>query len=155
METIASYLIENNISIASIESFTVGSFASLIGSIPGISKVYRGSMVTYQTEMKHQLLNISLEDINQHGVVSDVICYQMAKKGKEIFNSDLCVSFTGNSGPMPMENKPVGLCYIGISYKDITKVYPLRLNGNREQIKEQAIQCACDILKKEILKIGG
>ena len=155
MNFIGKYLIDNNISIGSIESFTVGSFASLIGSVPGISKVYRGSMVTYQTEMKHQLLDISLNDINQYGVVSSEICYQMVKKGKEIFNCDLCVSFTGNSGPWPMENKPVGLCFVGINYKDDIIVYTLNLEGSREEIKNQAINKACEILKNEIFKIGG
>lgn len=153
-DIIGSYLIKNGISISSVESFTVGSFANLIGSVPGISKVYRGSMVTYQTEMKHKLLSISSTDINTYGVVSEEIAYQMAKRGAEIFHSNLCVSFTGNSGPLPMENKPVGLCYIGICFNNETKVYTLHLSGNREEIKQQALNKACEILK-QILGIGG
>ena len=154
MKEIGAYLIENNISIASIESFTVGSFASLIGSIPGISKVYRGSMVTYQTEMKHRLLGIEQDIIDKYGVVSEEVASQMAIRGQEIFMCDLCVSFTGNSGPLPMEGKPVGLCYMGISYRNETEVYTLHLSGTREEIKQQALIKACEELK-ELLKIGG
>ena len=36
---------------------------------------------------------------------------------------DICVSFTGNAGPSAMENKPAGLVYIGIAYKDECRVY--------------------------------
>ena len=154
MKEIATYLIENNISIASIESFTVGSFASLIGQVPGISKVYRGSMVTYQTAIKQRLLDISQDLIDEYGVVSSQIAYEMASRGSRIFDADLCISFTGNSGPLPMEDKPVGLCYVGICFKNETKTYTLNLKGDREEIKNQALIEACDILKQE-LKIGG
>lgn len=155
MKEIVSYLIQHDISIASVESFTVGSFASLIGSIPGVSSVYRGSMVTYQTQVKQKLLNIDENRINQYGVVSKEIAYDMAQNGSDIFNCDLCISFTGNSGPLPMENKPVGLCYVGICFKGDVKVYTLQLNGSRNEIKEQAIKEACSIIKEEILMIGG
>ena len=40
MEELAKFLIDNNISISSVESFTVGNFAAMLGSIPGISKFY-------------------------------------------------------------------------------------------------------------------
>ena len=54
-----------------------------------------------------------------------------------------------------MENKPVGLCYVGICFKNEVFVYELHLIGSREEIKTQAIHKACDIIKDEILKIGG
>ena len=154
MQEIVSYLIEKNISIASVESFTVGAFANKIGSIPGVSKIYRGSMVTYQTQIKQKLLQIDQHKINQFGVVSEEIAYDMAKNGSAIFDCDLCVSFTGNSGPLPMEDKPVGLCYMGVSFTGNVSVFTLHLNGNREEIKTQAIKEACCIIKEKILKIG-
>ena len=52
MNELAELLIKNNISIGTVESFTVGNFATMLGSIPGISKVYKGSLVTYQSETK-------------------------------------------------------------------------------------------------------
>ena len=36
MDELAQILIQKNISIGSVESFTVGRFASMLGSIPGI-----------------------------------------------------------------------------------------------------------------------
>ena len=38
MNELAELLIKNNISIGTVESFTVGNFATMLGNIPGISK---------------------------------------------------------------------------------------------------------------------
>ena len=70
MDELAKALIKYNISISSVESFTVGNFAAMLGSIPGISKVYKGSLVTYQNKTKERLLGISHEVIEKYGVVS-------------------------------------------------------------------------------------
>lgn len=55
MEELAQLLIQRNISISSVESFTVGGFAKTIGSISGISAVYRGTLVSYQTRIKRDV----------------------------------------------------------------------------------------------------
>ena len=52
MNELAELLIKNNISIGTVESFTVGNFATMLGSIPGISKVYKGSLITYQVKQR-------------------------------------------------------------------------------------------------------
>ena len=69
-----------------------------------------------------------------------------------MFESDICISFTGNAGPTPMEDKPVGLIYIGIAYLDKIETYEYHLLGNRESIKKQAvligIEKILNILKK-------
>ena len=59
--------------------------------------------------------------------------------GKFLLDSDYCISFTGNAGPTPMENKPVGLIYIGVSAYNYTQVFQYRLNGTREEIISQAL----------------
>lgn len=148
MEELVTFLINKNISISSVESFTVGGFASLLGSFSGISKVYRGSLVSYQTCIKRDVLNIDEKVINEFGVVSKETAGLMAINGQKMFNSDICISFTGNAGPSAMEGKPVGLVYIGITFYDQVKTMCFQLNGSRQQIKEQAIYIGCyEILK--------
>ncbi|WP_294581183.1 CinA family protein [uncultured Thomasclavelia sp.] len=149
MKELAEFLIQNNISISSVESFTVGNFAAMLGSIPGISKVYKGSLVTYQSITKERLLGVSHDVIEKYGVVSKEIASLMCVNGKQILDSDICVSFTGNAGPDAMEGKPVGLVYIGIFYHGIN-VYELKLQGSREEIQKQAIDFA---IRKLIEKI--
>ena len=139
MDELAQILKNKDISISSVESFTVGGFASLIGSISGISQVYRGSLVSYQTRIKRDVLHIDQMIIDQYGVVSKEVAGLMAIQGQKMFESDICISFTGNAGPSAMEDKPVGLIYIGISFFESIRTYCFQLNGSREQIKEQAI----------------
>ena len=150
MEELAKLLIEHNISISSVESFTVGNFGAMLGSIPGISKVYKGSLVTYQSETKERLLSIDHELIQRVGVVSKEVASLMCINGQQILNSDICVSFTGNAGPDAMEGKPVGEVYIGVSYGKDVNIYVLNLTGNRQEIVNQAINF---IVKKLIKKI--
>ncbi len=152
MDELAKYLIEHQISICSIESFTVGGFANAIGSISGISAVYRGSLVSYQTRIKRDVLKIDEDIIEKYGVVSKEIAGLMAIKGKAMFDSDVSVSFTGNAGPTAMEGKPVGLIYIGVAYKEDIYTFCFELNGSRESIKKQAIllgiEKVLEVLKK-------
>ena len=136
MNEFAELLIKNNISIGTVESFTVGNFATMLGNIPGISKVYKGSLVTYQSETKERLLEIAT---------------LMCVNGKSILDVDLCVSFTGNAGPDAMEGKPVGEVYIGIAYEDVV-VYKLNLEGSRKEIALKAVDFAQKKIIEKILK---
>lgn len=150
MEELARLLMEKNISIASVESFTAGTFAATIASVPGISKVYKGSLITYQNETKQRLLGINKESIERYGVVSKEIASLMCINGQQIMGSDICVSFTGNAGPEAMEQKPVGLVYIAMMYGKQIQVYQLQLEGNRGKIQQDAISF---IIRKIIKKI--
>ena len=125
--------------LGSVETFTGGRFASSVTAIPGASKFFVGAYVTYATWEKIRLLNIKKERVDAYGVVSQEIAGDMAMHGRFLLDSDYCISFTGNSGPTPMENKPVGLIYIGVSAYNYTQVFQYRLNGTREEIISQAL----------------
>ena len=143
MKDLVLLLKEKNLSISSVESFTGGLFASTITSIPGASKVYYGSLVSYDTSVKENLLKIG-EVINQYGVISKECAQAMAVKGQILFKTDLCISFTGNAGPDVMEDKAVGLSYVSIAYKDkiisFEDIYKLERNGLRLKAVEDAIK---------------
>ena len=142
MDELAKILIENSISICSLESFTVGNFASKIGMIPSISKVYKGSLICYQSIIKETVLKVSSNTIKTHGVVSKEVALEMAARGIDLFKSDLAIAFTGNAGPTAMEGKQVGLIYYAIHYQGKNKAYELLLEGSREEIIKQAIDVA-------------
>ena len=149
-EELNKLFIEKGYSLGSIESFTGGLFAETITSVPGASKFYRGGLVTYATEEKHRLLGISNELINKYGVVSKEIALEMAKKGKEVLDVDYCISFTGNAGPSAMEDKPVGLIYIGLAYLNKVEVYEFLLKGERNEIQKEGVRNALEILGQKI-----
>ena len=155
MEELVALLIEKNITIGSVESFTVGKFAATLGEVPNVSKVFKGSLVTYQNETKERLLNISKDVIAQKGVVSKELASLMCIHGQQILNSDLCVSFTGNAGPGKMEEKAVGTVFIGIIWKQKVRVYNLQLSGTRVLIQQEAIAFVNNKIKAILLEEMG
>lgn len=139
MDLLLEHLFNKQLTLASAESLTCGLFASTLGSIPGISKIFKGGVVTYWTEMKEKVIGVSAKTILEHGVVSNECAQEMAKGVQRLYQSDVAISFTGNAGPDVMENKPVGLVYIGIAIKEKTFVYELHLSGNRNSIRNQCV----------------
>ena len=153
MNEFAELLIKNNISIGTVESFTVGNFATMLGNIPGISKVYKGSLVTYQSETKERLLGIEHPLIEKYGVVSKEIATLMCVNGKSILDVDLCVSFTGNAGPDAMEDKPAGCVFCAIASKDAVKVHHFQYQGlERNELRMQVVQDMINNLAEIIMK---
>lgn len=152
MEELAHILIEKGLTIASCESFTVGRFASTIGSIPGISKVFRGALVTYQSEIKEKVLGIDHDLIKKKGVVSYEVAFLMTQRASQIMNADIAISFTGNAGPDAMENKPVGLCYIGVCIQGKIQVFECHFHGSRQSIAKQAVDYGVARLKEELCR---
>lgn len=148
-EELKKYFVEQGLTLGSIESFTGGLFASTVTKVPGASNFFKGSIVTYATEEKERLLGISHEDVEKYGVVSKQIAEQMAVYGRDVLDVDVCISFTGNAGPSAMENKKVGEIYIGLAKDEKVEVFPFLLEGNRQQIQEQAVQEALKILLKK------
>lgn len=154
MKQLLDYLTKRQYTISSCESLTGGLFASRFIEQPGASRVFSGGLVTYQTKVKAKLLGLTVEDIENHGVISEWTAKMMAIKTKEIMNVDVCVSFTGNAGPEMMENQPVGTVYIGYAIKTSCFVRLYHFKGNRNQIREQCIETACQTLMQLIEEVN-
>lgn len=118
MKALVELLVEKRLSISTCESFTAGLFAYELGKIPGVSEVYKGSVIAYQTEIKRTVLGIDPIILEDCGVVSCEVAEQMAQRGQRMFASDICISFTGNAGPNVLEGKACGLWFACIRYRD-------------------------------------
>ncbi|WP_179005778.1 competence/damage-inducible protein A [Winogradskyella forsetii] len=139
--------------LAVAESCTGGRIAESFTTNAGASAYFKGSVVTYATESKVKLLNVSEADIQKHSVVSKEVAEAMAKNVRIVFNSDYAISTTGNAGPSKGDSDAeVGTVWIAIATKD--KVYSEMFNfGNhREKVIGRATNKAFVMLQKEILK---
>ncbi len=96
---VISSLSNKGLTLGAVESLTGGLFASAITSVPGASKVFKGSLVTYWSEEKVALAGVNPETIKDYGVVSQQVANEMAQGGRHKLGVDVCVSFTGNAGP--------------------------------------------------------
>lgn len=148
LQDLGKCLILNNLSISSAESLTGGLFGAKLCEVSGISKVYKGSLVTYQDKVKIELLNVKEETINQYGAISLECAYEMVKNVQSIFKTDISISFTGNAGPNGSEGKPVGLVYVGIYFLGEIEILELNLKGTREEIRNECL----NMVSKKILK---
>jgi len=151
MNELFELLNKNQLTIGSVESLTAGLFASNLASIPGASKVLKGSLVTYSSELKEKLAYVNKNDIKKHGVVSDIVAKEMAIGGLKALNVDICISCTGNAGPSTcLGDAPVGRVYIAFAYKNCLVSKELNLVGNRNDIRNQTVIEMNKLIIKEI-----
>ena len=155
-DTLQSVLVnllkDNNLKISFAESCTAGLITSKIGEISGASEVLGESYVTYSNEAKNKLLGVNNEILEKFGAVSSQTAIEMAKGVKFQSGADIGVSVTGIAGPTgETAEKPLGLTYIGICYKDIIKSYKFIFKGNRNKNRELAACNALNIARLTIL----
>jgi PncC family amidohydrolase len=136
---IVETLSKHNLTISVVESFTGGGFANAITDYPGSSKVFKGGIVAYSKEAKINIAKLDPELISKYGVISADVTMAMARQAKKLFKTDIAVGFSGNAGPTASEDKPIGLIYIAIIYKDKEILEKLELNKSREEIKKHSI----------------
>ncbi len=140
-------LTERHLTIGSVESLTGGLFASSLCSVPGASKVLKGGFVTYTPEAKHELVGVSLTDIDRLGVVSEKVATEMAVGGLRRLKVDVAVSFTGNAGPTAEPGEaPVGRVEMCIATKKGHVSMGQDFSGTRNEIREKAVEMMLDAL---------
>jgi len=122
-------LLNKGLTIAFAESMTGGAATYELMKNPGASKVISGSIVAYSVKQKHNLLNMTLEDINKYGIVSKEVSTIMARKIKDIVGSDIGVGITGNAGPTLQDNTTKKEAWVSIFYKHEMHVHHLDLEG--------------------------
>ncbi|MDW5290086.1 CinA family nicotinamide mononucleotide deamidase-related protein [Formosa sp. PL04] len=140
-------------SVSTAESCTGGRIAEQFTSHPGASEYFKGSVVSYATQAKIDVLNIPEALILEHSVVSSEVAEAMAKSALKMFNSDYAIATTGNAGPSKATDKEeLGTVFIAIASK--TGVYSEKFNlGNlRIKVVNKAVDKALGMLQKEILK---
>lgn len=140
-------LIEKNVTISFAESITGGLLAKYITDCPGSSKVLKESYITYANEIKTKILNVDSDIINKYGVVSREVAKEMALGLKNITNSYINVSTTGNAGPTVCDDKPVGLVYYCIIIND--KIYNKIINLSENYIELNKLN---EIEKREYIR---
>lgn len=133
-------------SLALAESLTGGLLADAFVSVPGASKVLRGSIVAYATDIKHELLGVDESLLAEVGAVDPGVAIEMAVGAANRLGADVGLSATGVAGPDEQDGNPVGTVFIGIVTPNGSDVLPLQLAGSRQEIREQAASAAVDAL---------
>ena len=150
---IKKMLTETKRTISVAESCTGGMISAKLTSTPGSSMCFKQSVITYSNEAKMKLLNVKKGTLEQFGAVSEQTANEMLNGILNLSGSDYAISVTGIAGPGgATKDKPVGLVYIGVSYKGKNFVEKFMFNGTREEIRERATTIALDNIRRIILK---
>lgn len=139
--------------ITAAESLTAGLFQSSIADFSGSSSVFNGGFVTYSIEEKSKMLQIPLEKLQEHGVVSHFTAEKMAEQSRKLTDGDFGIGLTGVAGPDSLEGHPAGTVFIGIATRE--KVHSIRvLIGGRRRSDVRHIAClyAFNLVRQALLQ---
>ena len=143
-EKLVKLLLDKKLKIATAESCTGGLLAKKITDISGSSAVFDMGIVSYANRIKNEFLGVKNEILETVGAVSSETAIAMAEGIRKIAISDIGVGITGIAGPTGgTPEKPVGLVYFAVSYKDETRVEKLLLDGNRDEIRNKTTEIVC------------
>ncbi|MFD0933397.1 competence/damage-inducible protein A [Psychroflexus salinarum] len=152
-ERVAEAFITQGQTLVTAESCTGGRLAAKFTEIPGASSYFKGSVVSYATSAKNDVLKISEELIEKYSVVSSEITEEMAIKAKAMFNADFAIATTGNAGPSKGDSDAeIGTVFIAISTPEKTQVHEFQFGKHRERVTQKTVNKALELIYEAILK---
>lgn len=150
---IGKLLAQKQLTIATAESCTGGSIASILTSVAGSSSYFKGSIVSYATEVKELVLGIPHELIEKHTVVSAQVAEKMALQAQKMFKTDYAIATTGNAGPTKgNSHATIGTVFIALATPQTVVVEEYNFGEPREKVILRAVNKSLEMLQKEILK---
>ena len=146
-------LTERGLTLATAESCTGGAIAARFTAMPGASAYFRCGVVSYTVEAKHDLLGVSLDDIDRYGVVSEPVVRAMAEGMRRTAHADYAVATTGVAGPAGGTPEcPVGTVWMAVAGPQGTVAVCRQSGSDRGQIIDRASGQAIALLRDEILR---
>jgi len=144
---------DKKLTVATAESCTGGKIAQLLTSVSGASAYFKGSVVSYATDAKINVLGISKDIIAQHSVVSKEVASTMALSVQKIMQADYAIATTGNAGPAKGDaDAEVGTVCIALATPNGVIVEEFNFGQPREKVIDRAVIKSLEMLQKEILK---
>jgi len=141
-------LVQRHWRVALAESCTGGWISKALTDIPGSSRWFECSYVTYSDSAKQRMLGVSGDILLTHGAVSREVVLQMAQRARSASGTDLALSVSGIAGPDGGSDlKPVGLTWFGIDWAGSAPAAESRqFSGGREAVRHQAVQHALSMI---------
>ena len=137
--------------LATAESCTGGMIGAALTAVPGASRVYKGGVVSYWSEVKEKLLGVSGEDLENLGPVSMQVAGSMTQGARKLLKTDVAVSVTGLAGPDGDEfGRPVGTVFVGFDNGARTVVRQYRFGGDRDSVRRQAAEAALKLILENV-----
>ncbi len=125
------------------ESLTGGLVGARISDVPGASDTFRGSIASYATDVKRDVLGVTAEH-----VVSRACAEQMADGARRVLGADVGIAATGVAGPSELDGRPVGTVWFGLAVPGApVEAVETRLPGDRFRVRQFATITLLNLLR--------
>ncbi|MBQ0058125.1 MAG: CinA family protein [Bacteroidales bacterium] len=139
---IGQLLLDSHLTMATAESCTGGTIASMVTAVAGSSGYFRGGIVSYAAQVKEEVLGVTL----RQGIVSEDTALQMARGAARVCKADCAVATTGVAGPGSSDGCAQGTVCIAACLGDDETAHTFMFNGEREDVILQAADAALCML---------
>lgn len=135
--TLGKMLLERKSTVSCAESCTGGFVSHLFTSVPGSSKYFEGSVISYSYDVKEKLLGVKNETLNTVGAVSEECVREMISGLLKATGTTYGIAISGIAGPDGgTPEKPVGTVWIAVGNKEKTvarmfRYFPTRAENIR------------------------
>jgi nicotinamide-nucleotide amidase len=148
---VAALLEGHGLTLGLAESVTGGLLSSRLTDVAGVSGVFRGAVVSYQSEVKFDVLGVE-----RGPVVTAETAEQMAVGARRVLDADVGLGITGVAGPAEQDGMPVGTVFVGLVIGDQEpESIRLALPGDRRRVRDFAAISALDLLRRRLLERSG
>ncbi len=145
-----SHLVERDLTLATCESLTGGGIAYALTRIPGASRVLRGGLITYASDLKVDLAGVDADWAERYGVINETTAVEMARGALEVCRARVAVACTGVAGPDPQDGHQPGEVWLAVAMRE--KPQPaivtrhLLLAGDRDAVRSQTVAQAIQLV---------
>lgn len=136
----------SGLTLAVAESLTGGLVCDAIVRIHGASRVFRGGIIAYSSEIKSAELGVDPDLLSRHGAVVGLVAQQMAAGVRDKLGADIAIATTGVAGPAHQDGKAPGTVYIAAGRTGYEpQVRELALTGDRDAIRRATVLHALEL----------
>jgi nicotinamide-nucleotide amidase len=149
IDTLARRLLENDITLVTVESCTGGLLAAELTAVAGSSDWFEGAFVTYRLSAKRRMVGVPADLLDREGAVSEPTARAMAEGALTHSDARVSVAITGVAGPDGGDPvTPVGTVWFGWAVKGsqprCLQTARHRLEGDRTAVRERAVTIALE-----------
>ena len=131
------------------ESLTGGFIGARLANVPGASRVFRGAVASYATEVKRSILGVTAPL-----VVTEEAAKEMAVGARRALGASVGISVTGVAGPDEMEGQPVGSVWYGLAIPGHEpEAIHAQMPGDRERIRQFSTIGLLNLLRMRLLAL--
>ena len=129
--------------LAVAESVTGGLVTGRLTNVPGASRVLRGGVVSYASDVKFAVLGVT-----PGPVVNEQAAIEMATGVRSALRADIGLSLTGVAGPDEQDGQSVGTLCVAVADESGVHATTFRLPTTRDQMRQMSVISALNFLRQ-------